>query len=86
MTHHLMFLMAAATDTSTIAIALKDAAQDVVLFPDDQEKKEHLVMHAMMFMLHHQSGGDVSKAMQMAKDVDNREKKLSMFDIEDLLN
>jgi hypothetical protein len=84
--HHLMFLMAAATDTETIASHLKEAAQDVILFPDDQEKKEHLVMHCMMFMLHHQSGGDIGKAMEMAKDVDNREKKLSMFDIEDLLN
>jgi len=80
MSNELIIFLAAMTNVSTIAEAIKDAAQDVILFPDDQEKKETLAMHCMMFSLHMKTKGSMDGAMELSKEVETVEKRMKLFE------
>lgn len=78
--HELMFAIAAMLPKEKILEDLKDALQDYMLFPDDKEKESTLQMNMALVTIHLRTKGSVNEAMNLAKDMENKEKKLSLFE------
>ena len=78
--HELMFAIAAMLPKEKILEDLKDALQDYMLFPDDKEKEDNLEMHMTLLSIHLKTKGSVKEAMSLAKEMENKEKKLSLFE------
>ena len=75
-----MFAIAAMLPKEKILEDLKDALQDYMLFPDDKEKESTLQMNMALVTIHLRTKGSVNEAMNLAKDMENKEKKLSLFE------
>jgi hypothetical protein len=80
MTSELLIFMAALTEASKIAEEIRDAAQDVLLFPDDEEKKNTLAVHCMMFSLHMKTKGSIDGAREVSKELKTVEKRMKLFE------
>lgn len=78
--HELMFAVAAMLPKEKILEDLKDALQDYMLFPDDKEKESTLQMNMALLTIHLRTKGSINEAMSLAKDMENKEKKLSLFE------
>lgn len=78
--HELMFAIAAMLPKEKILEDLKDALQDYMLFPDDKEKESTLQMNMALLTIHLRTKGSINEAMSLAKDMENKEKKLSLFE------
>ena len=76
----LMFTISALVPKEKILEDLKDAVQDYILFPDDKEKEDNVQMHMTLLAIHLKTNGSVKEAMSLAKDMENKEKKLSLFE------
>lgn len=72
-------LIAAITPEEHILNHITDAAQELRLFPQDEEKRDALRMHIIMWLLKDKSGGNIEGAMKLSKDMEDTEKKLSVF-------
>jgi hypothetical protein len=82
----IMMLLSAAMPEEMIVSKLNEVTQHLLIFPDDKEKKDELKMLCMMFHLNQDSGGNIEKAHDKIKEVEDRERKLSILDINDLMN
>lgn len=78
--HELMFAMAAILPKEKILEDIRDAAQECLFYPDDKEKEHVLRMHMTLFAIHIKSNGEIKNAMDILKDLEDKEKKLSLFD------
>jgi hypothetical protein len=78
--HELMFALAAMLPKEKILEDLKDALQDYMLFPDDKEKESNLQMNMALVTIHLRTKGSINEAMSLAKDMEDKEKKLSLFE------
>lgn len=78
--HELMFALAAMLPKEKILEDLKDALQDYMLFPDDKEKENNLQMHMTLLAIHLKSDGEVKNAMNLLRDMEDKDKKLSLFE------
>jgi len=76
----LMVMMAAMMPATDIAEELKNALQDFLLFPEDEEKKSLVLMHCNMFLLNHLSGGNVNGAKKVLDEMSSNEDKLRLFE------
>lgn len=72
-------LIAAMTPEEHILESIKDAVQEVILFPEDEDKRDTLEMHMMMFLLKKKTGGTLEGAQKLIKEMEAQEKKLSVF-------
>jgi hypothetical protein len=72
-------LIAAITPEEHILNHITDAAQELRLFPQDEEKRDALRMHIIMWLLKEKSGGNIEGAMKFAEEMKDTEKKLSVF-------
>lgn len=72
-------IIAAMTPEEHILESIKDAVQEAILFPEDQDKKDTLEMHMMMFLLKKKTGGTLEGAQKLIKEMEAQEKKLSVF-------
>lgn len=81
--HELMFALAAMMPKEEILEDLKNALQDYMLFPDDKEKENNLQMHMTLLMINLKTKGSVNEAMSLAKKIEDKDKKLSLFDTGD---
>lgn len=72
-------LIAAMTPEEHILQQIKDAVQELILFPEDEDKRDTLEMHMMMFLLKKKTGGTIEGAQKLIKEMEMQEKKLSIF-------
>lgn len=72
-------LIAAMTPEEHILESIKDAVQEVILFPEDEDKRDTLETHIMMFLLKKKTGGTIEGAQKLIKEMEAQEKKLSVF-------
>ena len=75
-----MIMFSAAVPVEDIVREIRDAAQDVVLFPDDEEKMRLLMIHCTMFAMNRRTQGNVEKAVSLIKDLESMEAKLRLFE------
>ena len=80
----LMVMMAASADIKDIAKEIKEAAEEVMLFGNDEERVSTLRMHCTMFITHLNTKGTLEGALELIKEIDDHKKKLSLFDLENL--
>lgn len=80
----LMVMMAASADIKDIAKDIKDAAEEVMLFGNDEERVSTLRMHCTMLITHLNTKGTLEGALELIKEIDDHKKKLSLFDLENL--
>lgn len=76
----LMFTISALVPKKKHLQDVKEAVEDCILFPDDEEKENHLAMHVTLLMICMQSKGSVKKALELANSIKSKEKKLSLFE------
>lgn len=76
----LMIMTAALTPATVIAEELKNALQDFLLFPEDEEKKGLVLMHCNMFLLNSASGGTAEGGKQLINELSSNENKLKLFE------
>lgn len=81
--HELMFALAAMMPKEEILEDLKDALQDYMLFPDDKKKEDNLQMHMTLLMINLKTKGSVNEAMSLVKKIEDKDKKLSLFETGD---
>lgn len=72
-------LIAAMTPEEHILESIKDAVQELILFPEDEDKRDTLETHIMMFLLKKKTGGTIEGAQKLIKEMEAQEKKLSVF-------
>lgn len=75
----LMITLAAMLPAEKIAEDIKDAAQDFLLFPEE-EKLKRLVFECHMLLLHARTGGTIEGANKAIKDLESMEAKLKLFE------
>lgn len=80
----LMVMMAASADIKDIAKEIKEAAEEVMLFGNDEERVSNLRMHCTMLITHINAKGTLEGALELIKEIDDHKKKLSLFDLENL--
>jgi hypothetical protein len=80
----LMVMMAASADIKDIAKNIKEAAEEVALFGNDEERVSTLRMHCTMFIMHLNCKGTLEGALELIEKIDDHKKKLSLFDLENL--
>lgn len=83
---HMMVMIASTVPLERIVENIKDAATELSIFPDDEDKRNTLLAHCTMLKMHLDTKGTLEGAMNLIKDLEAREKKLSMFDINNLLS
>lgn len=76
----LMIVMAAMMPATDIAQELSNALQDYLLFPNDEDKKNTVLMHCNMFLLNNQTGGTAKGAKEMIDKISSAEAKMKMFE------
>ena len=72
-------IIAAMTPEEHILESIKDAVQELILFPEDEDKRDTLETHIMMFLLKKKTGGTIEGAQKFIKEMEAQEKKLSVF-------
>lgn len=72
-------IIAAMTPEEHILESIKDAVQELILFPEDEDKRDTLETHIMMFLLKKKTGGTLEGAQKLIKEMEAQEKKLSVF-------
>lgn len=78
--HELMFAISALVPKEKHLQDVKEAVEECILFPDDEEKENNLAMHITMLMICIQSKGSAKKALDLANSIKSKEKKLSLFE------
>lgn len=72
-------IIAAMTPEEHILESIKDAVQELILFPEDEDKRDTLETHIMMFLLKKKTGGTLEGAQKLIEEMEAQEKKLSVF-------
>lgn len=78
--HELMFAIAAMLPKDKILEDIRDAAQECLIFPNNKEKEDTLQMHMTLLAIHLKSDGEVKNAMNLLRDMEDKDKKLSLFE------
>ena len=75
-----MIMFSVAVPTEDIVREIRDAAQDVLLFPDDEEKMKMLMFHCHMFAMNRRAGGTIEGAQKVIQEFESMEAKLKLFE------
>lgn len=77
---HLMITLSAMLPTEKIAEDIRDAAQDFLLFPDDEMKLSRLMFECHLLLLNRKTGGTIEGANNTIKEMESMEAKLKLFE------
>lgn len=75
-----MILLSTAVPVEELVENIRDAAQDAVLFPDDEKKMNHLMFCCTLFAMNRRTEGKMENAVSLIKDLESREAKLRLFE------
>lgn len=81
---HMMVMIAASIPLERIVENIKDSATELSIFPENEDKKNELLVHCTMFKMHLDTKGSLEGALKLIKELEAKEKKLSIFDLENL--
>ena len=80
----LMVMIAATIPLDNILEKIKESAAELSIFPEDEDKRNNLRAHCMMFLLHLDTKGNLEGATELINEIESKERKLSIFDLENL--
>lgn len=74
-----MMLMASTMTKEELAERLIEHSGNVLADPDDKKAFDHLSFYCHLVAMHHMTGGDLEKAMEVMKDFDRMDQVQQMM-------
>lgn len=81
--HELILLIATMLPTEKIVADLVEAANDLMIFPDDKEKQKMLATNCLIFIAHMKTQGNPDKLIETMEEVRKMEDRRKLFETED---